>query len=310
MKKITVNGGTGFVGAALVSSLLKRGDEVTVLTRDRARAAASWRGPMSPIFVEWKLDDEARGPVPGIDGADAVVQLAGEVLVGRRLTAALETEARRSRVDSTRALVQSMRLAAHPPRTFVSGSAVGHYGSQPPDRLLDESSPAGSDFFSRLCVDWEEAALAAPEGVRVVVARLGIVFGKDGGALPMMARPFHFFAGGKIGDGKQVVSWIHLKDVVRALSFCVDEPTLSGPVNVCAPEPESNARLAQLIGATLERPAWLPAPSFALRALFGREGAAPILEGQRVMPRRLLDAGFQFDFPNAEAALRDALRRS
>ncbi|HSC85772.1 MAG TPA: TIGR01777 family oxidoreductase [Polyangiaceae bacterium] len=310
MKRITVSGGSGFVGRALVAKLLERGDEVTVLGRDAARArhALDPEGRQSRLTVQsWRAGEADCAPLEAIEGRDAVVQLAGETLVGKRLTEHLRQEARRSRVDSTRALVAAFSRVENQPALFVSGSAVGYYGSLPAEQVVDEGSPPGDDYFARLCREWEAAALAAPAEMRVVIARLGIVFGRDGGALEALVRPFRLFAGGPIGSGRQIVSWIHLEDTARALLHCIDSHDARGPYNVCAPEPASNREIATVLGRVLRRPALLPAPAFALRALFGKDGAAPILEGQRVAPRRLSESGFSFRYPTVSAAIDELL---
>lgn len=302
--KIIVTGGTGFVGREVVQQFLRRGEQVTVLTRrSAANGAADGRPGLS--FVQW---DPAGSTLPSsiVEGADAIIHLAGEVAVGRRLTAAVRHEVRESRLASTSLLVKALQAAKNAPRVFVSCSAVGYYGARSPGQLLTEQDASGSDFLAQLCVDWEARSRDAPAGVRVVNPRLGIVFGRDGGALEAMARPFRLFVGGPLGDGRQVISWIHLRDVARALAFCVDEKELSGPVNVTAPRAVDNRTLSEIVGKVLHRPSSLATPAFALRALFG-EGAEPLLHGQRVEPRKLLDAGFSFEFEDAEDAVREAL---
>jgi len=298
--KVVITGGTGFVGSELVKALGARGDEVVVLTRGAQKSSSP-----ELRFVQWDPLVLGAGHAE-VDGADAVVHLAGEVLVGRRLTQKLREEARRSRILSTQLLASAMQKAAHPPGVFVSGSAVGYYGAQAPETELNEDAPAGSDFMARLAADWEGAARGAPERVRIVHARLGIVLGENGGALEAMARPFKLFVGGPLGDGKQVVSWIHMVDAVRAFAFCIDQAELVGPVNICAPEPVDNRTLSEILGRVLHRPDFMPVPAAALKLLFG-QGAAAILEGQRVLPQKLLAAGFRFSFSDAETAVKDLL---
>ena len=301
--KIIVTGGTGFVGREVVRQLLERGDEVTVFTRQSSSVAEPQESRLS--YVQWD-PTVARLPAGILDGAQAIIHLAGEVAVGRRLTSAVQHQVRESRLASTSLLAAALEEATTGPRVFVSCSAVGYYGSRPPAQLLTERDGPGRDFLAQLCVDWEDRSKAAPPTTRVVNPRLGIVFGPGGGALEAMALPFRLFIGGPLGDGRQIISWVHLHDVARALIFCVDNEKLSGPVNVTAPHPVDNRTLSEIVGKVLHRPSALPTPAFALRALFG-EGAAPLLEGQRVEPRKLLDAGFEFRFNDAKQAVEQSL---
>jgi hypothetical protein len=239
---------------------------------------------------------------------DVVVNLAGQQAVGVRYTARIKDRILRSRVDSTTWLVRAMERAEHKPKVFLAGSAIGYYGSQRDSTRVDESAPAGSDFLALVCVAWEGAALRAESfGVRVVRARTGIVLSEQGGPLESLVRPFKWFVGGPIGSGEQGFSWIHLDDEIAALLRCIDDESLRGPINLCAPEPVSNAEVSRAIGELLHRPALLKAPGFALKALFG-EGAEPLLGGQWGVPRALLQAGFAFRYAEIHAALRAVLR--
>jgi uncharacterized protein (TIGR01777 family) len=201
---------------------------------------------------------------------------------------------RDSRVLTTQNVARAITQASAKPSVLASVSGIGFYGDHPPSERVDESYGPGDDFLARLCVEWEAASEAAREfGVRVVNPRMGVVLGPGGGALETMALPFKLFVGGKIGTGKQGVSWIHLDDAVAALIRCVDDEALSGKVNLCSPNPASNEEVSAAIAQALHRPSWLTAPSFGLKALFG-EGAAPILSGQYAVPRVLLQRGFTF----------------
>jgi hypothetical protein len=295
MKRIVVSGGTGYIGSALVSHLLARGDEVTVLTRGESRSG-------SPRLVHW--DPEVPGDWgQALDGVDAVVNLAGERAVGVRFTEANKRRIRDSRVVATRNIVAAVARAALKPRVLVSVSGIGYYGDHPASERLDESHGPGDDFLARLCVEWEDEAQKATEyGVRVVNPRMGIVFGPGGGALATMALPFKLFVGGKIGSGEQGVSWVHLDDAVAALTLCIDDESMPAQVNVCSPNPASNAEISAAIAGALHRPNWLPAPSVGMKMLFG-EGAEPILTGQYAVPAVLAPKlGF------AKPTLTDAVR--
>lgn len=272
---------------------------MTVLTRgepgERGGVRFEHWDPSLPIATPWS------------EPYEAVVNLAGEQAVGKRYTARVKDGILKSRVQSTDWLVNAMGRTEHPPLVFVCASGVGFYGSSLSDARCDESAPAGSDFLALVCVAWEAAAQRAEAlGVRVVRARISAVLSEQGGALEQMVRPFKLFAGGPIGTGRQGFSWIHLHDQVSALLACMDGESLAGPVNLCSPEPVSNAEVSRQLGQLLGRPASLKAPAFALKALFG-EGAEPLLLGQWAVPRALLAAGFQFRYPTLHAALSAAL---
>ena len=304
-----MTGGTGFIGGALVRALVTRGDSVVVLTRQPqaappADAALGSTGALE--FRVWEPQSEGQWQ-RCVDGVDAVVHLAGAPLVGKRQTAARLREARESRVRSAELVVEGMRRATQPPRVFVSGSAVGYYGGAHGAEPLDEDAPPGRDDLAELCVAWEAAAAKATElGVRVVLSRSGVVLGPDGGALPLMALPVRFFVGGPLGSGTQMVPWIHLDDAVAALVRFLDDPALSGPVNVTAPEPVTNEALTRSIAGALGRPSWLRVPKLALRLALA-DGAEAVLGGQRAVPRKLQERGFTFRYPRVDEAVRAAL---
>jgi hypothetical protein len=282
--RILLTGGTGFIGQALTAALQARGDTVVVVSR---------RGP-----VTWDAIEEE------VARADAIVHLAGEPIADARWTPARLELIRSSRVDTTRRLAKALAATPHA-RVFVSGSAVGIYGMRLDDVVCDEATPAGTDALSRICVDWEAAADPAREaGVRVVHPRVGIVLGQ-GGALAKMRRPFELFTGGPLGSGKQWLSWIHVSDVVRALVFALDRESLSGPVNLVAPEPATMNDFAKALGKALGRPSVFRVPAIALRAMLGEGVAELLLTGQRVKPGRLLGEGFGFEFPRLGEALKD-----
>ncbi len=299
MARVLVAGGGGFIGRALVAQLVARRDQVTILTRGTTaeRDGLHW--------LHWEPKSPAGARLS--DAYDAFVNLAGEPAVGVRYTERTKACILASRVDSTAWLVRAIERSQHKPRVFVAGSAIGYYGSALDAPRVDESAPAGTDFLAQVCVAWEAAAQRAEAfGVRVVRARTGIVLGERGGALESLLRPFKMFVGGPIGSGRQGFSWIHLDDEVAALLRCIDDDALRGAVNLCAPEPVSNAELSRVVGELLHRPASLRAPAFALKALFG-EGAEPLLGGQWGVPRALQRAGFEFRYAELRAALRAVL---
>ncbi len=306
--EVFVTGGSGFVGRALCRALIEGGHSVTVLTRSTRAAESLPRG------VGRLLGDPTR-PGPWQEEAarhQGFVNLAGASIFGR-WTGAYKKLLRSSRLETTRNLVAALRRREggreggrerQRPAVLVSASAVGYYGFSN-DRELSESSPPGEDFLARLCQDWEAAARQAESlGVRVVLARLGIVLAADGGALGRMLPIFRKGLGGRLGSGRQWFSWIHRADLVRAMVKCLEDENLSGPVNCTAPRPVTNQELTRTLGRVLARPALLPAPGFAVRLALGQFGSV-LLEGQRVLPQRLLQAGYRFRHPELEEALRD-----
>lgn len=274
-----------------MAELRGRGDEPVVVSRRPENAAVAWDA----------LEPETAR-------ADAVVHLAGEPIAGGRWTAQRLAEIRASRVQSTERVVQAIDRASRKPKVLVSGSAIGIYGMRYDDQELDESAPAGDDVLARIVAAWEKAAdVARSAGVRVVHPRTGVVLGQGGGALVKMAAPFKWFVGGPLGSGRQWVSWVHVHDVVKALLFALDRPSLVGPINVVAPNPVTMAALSRSIARALRRPAAIRTPAFVLRLILGKGLAQMLLSGQRVLPRKLLDAGFVFDFPDVDRACVDLL---
>jgi uncharacterized protein (TIGR01777 family) len=302
---VAVTGATGLIGKALVRELQARGDEVTVLTRNGARASSELPGV---TVCEWSDPVHEPAPAEAFAGRDAVAHLAGEPLA-QRWTDDVKRRIRESRELGTRNLVAGLRESAEPrPRVLVSQSAVGWYGARG-DEQLDESAPAASDFLAQVVAGWEAEARAAEElGMRVVLARTGVVLAESGGALEKMLPPFKLGVGGPVAGGGQYVSWIHLDDVVGAILFCVDEERAHGPVNVTAPDPVTNKELSKALGHVLRRPAVLPVPGLAVKALYG-EMASVVTTGARVMPRRLEELGYEYRRPDLEPALRAALGR-
>jgi uncharacterized protein (TIGR01777 family) len=290
--RIVVAGGTGFLGTALVARLRADRHTVTVLTRR----------PRRPGEVEWPPAGGGDGWTRLVDDADAVVNLAGESIAGKRWTPARKTALRDSRLQFTRAIVQAIGRTSRKPAALVNASAVGIYGPRG-DEPLTEDSPLGSGFLASLCRDWEAEAMAAASMTRVVLLRTGIALDGGGGALGQMALPFYFMAGGPLGSGRQYVSWVHREDWTAMVAWALATSAVSGPLNVTAPTPVTNRELARTLGRVLHRPSLLPAPSFALRILLG-EMADAILTGQRVLPVKSQSLGFQFRYPLLEHALR------
>ncbi len=300
--KTLITGGTGFVGKGLVSALRDAGEKLILPSRSPERACLSF--PEAQIeVVPW----DGRATLD-LRGVDRLVHLAGEPAVGRRYTSALKHEIWASRVESARALTESIRQAGNDgPKVFVSASGVGYYGPRDPNELCTEGDPPGDDFLARVCVDWEQAVREAESlGVRTVNLRFGVILGKRGGALTVMARPFRAMVGGPLGDGRQMFPWVHEEDTIRALIFALERADACGPLNLAAPEFVSNEEFSEALGRALHRPSALRTPAFALRALFG-EGADPLLTGQRAVPARLTNLGFTFRFPTLDEALRDCL---
>jgi uncharacterized protein len=288
--KILVTGSTGLVGRALVSELKLTGHTVCRLVRPETNKAAV-RGSEG-FDVTWNPATGELGAAAV--GADAVVNLAGASVAKGRWTAGRKKELRRSRVDSTRALVQALSKMAARPRVLVSASAIGFYGNRG-DEILSEQSSPGSDFLSELAQEWEtEAEKGETMGIRVVRARFGVILGRDGGALPQMARPFRLGVGGKIGSGQQWMSWISLEDVVGVLQLTLENSTVSGAVNVVSPQPVRNEEFTVALAKALHRPAHFPAPAFALRLMLGEMADALLLSSQRVAPAQLEKLGYKF----------------
>lgn len=295
--RVFITGGSGFIGRELCRALTERGDEPWVLTRNAASARK--RLPAGVQCVE-------QLPAAEAGHWDAVVNLAGENLGDGRWTDARKRKFLDSRVQTTRALVRWATAQAQPPRTLISASAIGWYGPRG-DEVLDESSQAGSGFQTELCQAWESEALAAlPAGLRVCRLRIGVVLHPGGGALAQMLPPFRLGLGGRVGDGRQWMSWITRADLVRLMLWLLDTPTAAGVYNGTAPQPVRNAEFAAELAASLRRPAVLPMPAAALRLLLG-EMAELVLTGQKVLPQRALEQGFVFESPELGAALRRLL---
>ena len=296
--KILVSGSTGLVGSALVPALQSSGHEVVRLVRSSSsdRGSVTW-DPMSGHLSTANLE-----------GIDAAVHLAGENIAARRWTPAQKARIRESRVAGTRLLAETLAKLKKPPKTLACASAIGFYGDRS-DQRLNEDSPPGTGFLSDTCREWEAAAKPAVDpGIRVVHLRTGLVLASQGGALAKMLTPFRLGIAGIIGSGRQYMSWISLDDLVAVISNSLSNETLRGPVNAVAPNPVTNYEFTKTLGRVLRRPTLFPMPAFAARLAFGEMADGLLLASTRVEPKRLLDSGFRFRFPELEAALVHAVQ--
>ena len=293
---IVISGSHGLVGSALVTALEARGDDVRRLVRHapRARDEIAWNPGAGTI-------DAA-----ALEGATGVINLAGEN-IAQRWTRNAKQRIRDSRVQGTTLIARTIAALPTKPRVLVNASAIGIYGDRG-DEELDERSAPGGGFLASVCRDWEAAtAPASDAGIRVAMLRTGVVIARDGGALPKLLLPFRLGVGGRIGTGRQWMSWIALGDVVRAVLRIVDDETLAGPIDLVSPNPMRNADLAHTLGRVLHRPALVPVPAIAIRLALGTMGVESLLASQRARPARLLERGFRFEQPTSESALRAAL---
>jgi uncharacterized protein (TIGR01777 family) len=306
--KVVVTGATGFIGQPLVARLRGRGDDVTALVRDVGRA----RERLGDVRA---VQAELETPGPWCDelaGAEAIVHLAGEPIADKRWDARVKQQIRDSRVESTRTIVEAIGKASSRPRVLVTASGADYYAFADREHGFDddevtEDDPAADTFLGRLCRDWEAEALAAqPLGVRVVCMRTGLVLGKHGGMLARARRPFDLFAGGKLGSGRQWMSWIHLDDVVAGYVAAISDERYRGPINLVT-DSTRNADFARALGKALGKPSWLPVPAFAIKAAVGSELAEYVLEGRRVVPAKLRALGFTWRYPTLEEALAAAV---
>jgi hypothetical protein len=305
--RFVISGGTGFLGSPLAEVYAEEGHDVRVLTRSLGDGEARHdpgTGKPGITRVGWHPSGEAGAWAPIVDDADAVINLAGESLGDRRWTPQRKARLRDSRILATRSLVAAIGAAAAPPRVFISSSAVGYYGPSGAEPKT-EASKAGDGFLSRLAEDWEsEARRAEATGTRVVLLRTGLVLEKTGGALPRMVRPFRFFVGGPIGNGRQYISWIHRLDAIEMVRWIVETPAVAGPVNATAPHPVTSREFARAVGRALRRPSLLPAPAFALRLMLGEMADPLVLTGQRVVPAQAQAHGYHFRYPEIDIAMR------
>lgn len=308
--RIVIAGGTGFLGSPLTKAYAEEGHDVRVLTRGLAPGESRHdpgTGVPGVTRLGWRPDGQGGPWASALDGADGVINLAGESIGEKRWTPQRKVALRDSRIVSTQSLVTAIASVARPPRVFISGSACGYYGPSG-DETKTEDSPAGSDFLAHICEDWEAEARRAAPHTRVVLLRTGLVLERSGGALAKMIPPFRLFAGGPMGSGRQYMSWIHRIDWIEMVRWIVDTASVSGPVNATAPAPVTNREFARALGRGLHRPSLVPAPSFALKLLLGEMAGPLVLEGQRVIPARATTFGFHFRYAEIDQAMRGIFR--
>ena len=292
---VAVSGSTGLVGSAVCGAFEGSGDRVLRLVRSEQEASIN--------EIRWN-PDQGMVNTGRMEGIDAIVHLAGENIADGRWTETKKQRIHSSRVDGTRKLCEQITKLIQPPQVLLTASAIGFYGDRG-DIELTEHDDAGTGFLADVCREWEAATEPAAErGVRVVNLRIGVIISRDGGALPQMLTPFRLGVGGKIGSGRQYWSWVHLHDAVGAIRHCIDHPELSGPVNCVAPTPVTNSEFTTTLGSVLSRPTLFPMPGFAARLALGQMANDLLLSSTRVVPRKLLDSGYQFVHSNLEPALK------
>lgn len=300
--RVLITGGSGLIGRALATDLARDGNEIIILGRRPERVI----GLPGNVRAEKWDGRTAEGWHSLANGAGAIINLAGEDISSKRWSDERKLAIRQSRLHSSQAVVQAVKAAANKPAAIIQASGIGYYGPCGDEKITEETPP-GHDFLAQLATEWEASSASVESlGVRRAVIRTGVVLSTEGGAFPRMSLPFRFFAGGRLGSGRQWFPWIHIADEVGAIRFLIENKTASGPFNLTAPAPLNNAEFSHLLGKQLHRPSLIPTPAFALRLVFG-EMATILLDGQRAVPKRLLQLGYAFRFPEAGMALRDLL---
>ena len=300
--KILITGGSGFIGTSLIKELHAAGHEVIITTRQEASNVRAEHA----VPLQWTPPDLIPSDI--ISTIDAVINLAGEPIAPKRWSEERKKRILSSRIDTTRALVESIELSYKKPKVLISASAIGYYGPRN-DEFVNEDAEPSSDYLAGVCLKWEaEAQKAEALGLRVVRVRIGGVLGKGGGLLAQMEGPFNAFAGGPLGSGKQWFSWIHLDDLVGIFKYALENDAVSGPVNGTAPNPVTNRQFSKALGRALHRPAVVTVPAFAVKLALGELGGL-LLTGQRVMPEKALEAGYKFKYTNIDEALKDIFKK-
>jgi len=304
--KIILAGATGFIGKELVRQLNARKHTITVLTRN---AKNSFYTNISPLLSVEEWDAKNLGAwTSKVDGADAIINLAGEPIAGKRWTKKQKERIVNSRIDTTSALISSIREAKKKPSVLINASAVGFYGNVEQGDVT-ETSVMGKGFLADTCNQWENEAKKVEQfGVRVALLRTGIVLGKNEGALKKMLPPFQFFVGGPLGSGKQWFPWIHVEDEIQIILFVLENKNISGAINLSSPTPVTNKEFSSLLAKVIHRPSLFPVPSFVLRMMLG-EMSEMLLGGQKTIPQKLLQNGYKFLYPNLEDALKEILKK-
>jgi len=291
--KIAIAGGSGLVGSALIPILQSDGNQITRLVRSSPK----------PGEIEWHPNQDKVSP-QSLEGFEAFINLAGENIAGGRWTDDQKRKIRDSRMNGTHLLSEAIAQMKSKPRVFICASATGIYGDRD-DETLDEQSESGGGFLAGVCREWEQATEPASKaGVRVVNLRMGPILARDGGMLSKLLTPFKMGMGGKVGSGKQYISWVALDDAVNAIKLAIDDASIHGPINIVSPNPVTNEEFTKTLGHVLNRPTALAMPAFAARLAFGEMADEMLLASQRVMPKRLSKAGFQFQYPTLESAMR------
>jgi uncharacterized protein (TIGR01777 family) len=301
---IFITGGTGLIGKILVKKLIERGDNVTVLSRNKEKAKKIFYDKVNII----EGNPSEKGDWQNIIGDfDAIINLAGEPVASKRWNEVEKQNIYDSRIKSTQNIIDAIKKSNTKPNTLINASAVGYYGFQADDREINETETSGKDFLSYLCRDWEDTARKANKlGLRVIRLRIGIVLSENGGALEKMVAPFKLYAGGHIGDGKQWLPWIHIDDIINLILFSLDNNKITGAINLTSPNPVRMKDFCKEMGKIINRPSWLPVPSITLKATFG-EMADIITSGQRAIPQKALNNGYKFEYEKIEIALKNLL---
>ena len=291
--KIAIAGGSGLVGSALIPILQSDGNQITRLVRSSPK----------PGEIEWHPNQDKVSAL-SLEGFEAIINLAGENIAGGRWTDDQKRKIRDSRMNGTHLLSEAIAQMKSKPRVFICASATGIYGDRD-DETLDEQSESGGGFLAGVCREWEQATEPASKaGVRVVNLRMGPILARDGGMLSKLLTPFKMGMGGKVGSGKQYISWVALDDAVNAIKLAIDDESIHGPINIVSPNPVTNEEFTKTLGHVLNRPTALAMPAFAARLAFGEMADEMLLASQKVMPKRLSQAGFQFQYPTLESAMR------